>query len=185
MPLIMVTFRYKLEAAATAIMDVSACATGEHVLRKQMEEIESKLPLWTLEFSDEGTVTNFEALGIDIEAAAMMLKGMGLSRFCDVLGDRMQSVAASVEVYLRVVRNMDVLQRLWLMLRGVMESSEAAVIMPDEHASFARVNGAWKELLLRASKRSPQVCNETRTVPQLPYIPTGARSHLIQRLRRL
>jgi hypothetical protein len=158
----------KLEAAASSIMDISACATGEHVLQKQMEEIECKLPLWTLEFSGEGIVTNFEALVGDMEAAAHTLQGMGLSRFCDVVGDRMRSAATSVEGYLRVVRNMAALQRLWLMLRGVMDSPEAVAIMPDEHSSFVRVNGAWKELLLRASKRTPQVRSDMRSATRPP-----------------
>jgi hypothetical protein len=176
--------KYKLEAAVSAILDVSACATGEHVLQKQMEEIESKLPLWTLEFSGEGTITNFEVLLGDMEAAAHTLKGMSLSRFCDVVADRMQSVAASVEAYLRVVRCMDALQRLWLMLRGVMDSPEAVAIMPDEHAGFVRVNGAWKELLLRASKRSPQVRRGMSAAPCSPHILTGTNADVFQRFRR-
>jgi len=136
---------------------VSASATGEHALQAQLAEVEVKLPQWTLAFAADGTVKNFEDLIGDMEAAAFALKGMSLSRFSEIVGDRLKSASASVQLYLRVVRSMDVLQRLWLVLRGVMESPEADVIMPVERASFVRVDGVWRELLLRTSKRNPQV----------------------------
>lgn len=147
-------------------MEVSTCATGENQLQIQMTEIDAKSTLWTLEFSEEGIVKNFDALVTDIEATVHTLKGIALSRFCDIIGDRLPVVAANIDCCLRVVRSMDTLQRQWLILRGVMESPEASTIMPDELAGFIRVNGAWKELLLRTSKRNPQV----RNVPTNPTV---------------
>jgi hypothetical protein len=122
-----------------------------------MDDIESKLPNWAFRFNAEGLIENFDELISCMDAAACDLKGMELSRFCDVIATRLQSVSAEIHSYLKIVRQMDNLQRQWLLLRGVMESPDAVAIMPDEHAGFAHVNGAWKELLLRASKRSPQV----------------------------
>jgi hypothetical protein len=110
-----------------------------------------------LEFSADGPVENFEQLIADMESAAFVLRGVVLSRFCDIVGDRLQAVTADVHACLRVMRNMNALQRLWMLLRGVMESPEGEVIMPEEHAKFMPVNGAWKELLLRTRKRNPQV----------------------------
>ena len=136
---------------------MSASATGEHALQMQLAEVEAKLPLWTLEFASDGTVANFETLIGDMDAAAFALKGMALSRFSDIVGERLRTAAGNVDLYLRVVRSMDTLQRMWLVLRGVMESPEADVIMPVERASFVRVDGVWKELLLRTSRRNSQV----------------------------
>ena len=162
----MLCCRYKVETHSAAIMEVSTCATGENQLQIQMAEIDAKSNLWTLEFSEEGIVKNFDALIADIEATVFTLKGVALSRFCDIIGDRLPVVAANIDCCLRVVRSMDTLQRQWLILRGVMDSPEAISIMPDELAGFVRVNGAWKELLLRTSKRNPQV----RDAPTKPTV---------------
>jgi hypothetical protein len=177
--------KHKVEAAASAILEISSSATGENALQTQMAAIESKLLVWTLEFSDEGIVANFEELIADLEATAYALKGMALSRFCDIVNDRLDAVTADVNTYLRAMRSMHTLQRLWMMLRGVMESPEADVIMPEEHAKFIPVNGAWKELLLRTRKRNPQVCPIALSSSVVSYIFSGACAYDVKRFCRI
>ncbi len=177
--------KHKVDAAASAILEISSSATGENALQTQMVAVESKLLVWTLEFSDEGHVTNFEELVADLESAAYSLKSMALSRFGHVVSDRLDAVTTDVDTYLRVIRSMDTLQRLWMMLRGVMESPEADVIMPEEHAKFTPVNGAWRELLLRTRKRNPQVHPIAPSSSVVSDFSSGACAHDVQRFRRL
>lgn len=176
--------KHKIEAAPSAVIDISSCATGENALQVQMAGIESKLPLWTLEFAEEGHVKNFVELIADMEAALYALKGMALSRFCDIVKDRLQAAVTDVTVYLRVIRNMNTLQRLWLILQGVMESPEAEVIIPDELTTFIPVNGAWKELLLRTRKRNSQVQHTTLPTSPVSYFLLGTSSRDDKRFRR-